>query len=140
MLDQLNQAAASIGGSWVKLRTTDDPPVEGKVLSFEIRDRTTPDGDVVYKKGTTTARKEWVFALEVDGSEEPVKLSLNESGQRAVGDALKEAGAQAKEGDVLKIAVKENPASSYEQATYQARWTSTAATLAVPAADDGDPF
>lgn len=140
MLDQLNQAAAGIGGKWVKLHTKADGTVEGVVVNFEIRDRTDPDGNVVYKKGTTTPRKEWLFILDT-GEEEPVKLPLNESGQRAVAAALKEAGVQAKAGDTLKIAVKEDPADSFSQATYQARWTPGAAPLDVPTgADDSDPF
>ncbi len=139
MLDQLNTEAASLGGSWVKLNRKEHGTVEGRVLAFEVRDRTY-EGAPVYKKGTTVPRKEWVFTLDC-GGEEPVNLSLNESGQRAVAAALKEAGVKAKEGDTLKIAVKADPASSTEQAEYQARWTPAAAGLDVPASgDDGDPF
>jgi hypothetical protein len=140
MLDQLNTEAAGLGGNWVNLRTKAQGAIEGKVVSFEVRDRTW-EGSVVFKKGTTTPRKEWVFVLDC-GDEEPVNLSLNESGQRAVAAALRDAGVKAKEGDTLKIAVKTDPPTEREQAEYQARWTPCANTLDVPAAepDDGDPF
>lgn len=140
MLDELNEAAATIGGSWVKLRTTDDPPVEGRVLAFEKRPKTF-EGQPVLSRKSGEQRVEWVFTLDVDG-DEPVKLSLNEAGQRAVASALKEAGAKANVGDTLKIGVSQNPASEREQATYRARWTPAPKALNVPAADGGtgDPF
>lgn len=143
MLDKLNTEAAAIGGNWTNLRFREQGAIEGKVLSFEVRDRTYENA-VVYKKGTTTPRKEWVFTIDT-GDDDPIKLSLNESGQRAVAAALRDAGVKAKEGDTLKIAVKTDPPSDREQAEYQARWTPTGDTLDVPAepapaGDDGDPF
>lgn len=143
MLDQLNTEAASVGGNFVKLRTKADGIIEGEVLAFEVRDRTY-EGAVVFKKGTTTPRKEWVLTLRVAGGDDPVKLSLNESGQRAVANALREAGVKAKEGDTLKIAVKTDPAKDTDQAEYKASWTPGTAALDIPAAapadDSGDPF
>ena len=140
MLDQLNTAAASLGGQWRKLRTTDDGVIEGTVLAFEEREKTFEGAPVLNRK-TGAPRKEWVFTLAVAGEDDPVKVSLNESGQRAVAAALREAGAKAKEGDTLKIGVKVNAASDREQPEYQARWTPAAAPLDVPTgADDSDPF
>lgn len=143
MLDQLNDAAASIGGTWVRLRSTDDPPVEGEVIDFEVRPKTFEGAPVLSRK-TGQQRSEWVFTLRVPGQEEAVKLSLNEAGQRAVAKALKDANAKAKAGDTLKIRVKENAPDSTSQATYQARWTVGAASLDVPVPaagdDDSDPF
>ena len=140
MLDQLNTAAASLGGQWRKLRTTDDGVIEGTVLAFEEREKTFEGAPVLNRK-TGAPRKEWVFTLAVAGEDDPVKVSLNESGQRAVAAALREAGAKAKEGDTLKIGVKTNAASDREQPEYQARWTPGAAPLDVPTgADDSDPF
>ena len=140
MLDQLNTAAASLGGQWRKLRATDDGVIEGTVLAFEEREKTFEGAPVLNRK-TGAPRKEWVFTLAVAGEDDPVKVSLNESGQRAVAAALREAGAKAKEGDTLKIGVKVNAASDREQPEYQARWTPAAAPLDVPTgADDSDPF
>lgn len=145
-LDALNSAAQSLGGSWVKLNDKNEhPPVEGEIVDFEIRDRTDMNGDIVYKKGTTTARKEWVITLRVDDSliDDPNddglrKLSLNESGQRAVAAAIKEAGVAAETGGVLKIGVAENAPDKFSQATYRARYTPPAKPLAIPADDTAD--
>ena len=65
-LDQLNQDAASLGGSWLKLRNKADGTIEGTVVSYEKRERRTPEGDVVFKKGTTTPRYVWTFTLQLD--------------------------------------------------------------------------
>lgn len=141
MLDELVTAASSIGGNWAKIRTTDDPPVEGKVISFENRPKTFEGAPVLNRK-TGAPRMEWVFTLDC-GEEEPTKVSLNESAQRAVSQALRAANVSApKAGDTLKIGVKSNPANDREQAEYQAKWTVGAAVLDVPvAADNGpDPF
>lgn len=143
MLDELATAAASLGGSWAKLRTTDDPPVEGRVLSFENRPKTFEGAPVLNRK-TGAPRVEWVFTLDC-GDEDPVKVSLNESAQRAVSAALRAANCtNPKAGDTLKIGVKSNPANDREQAEYQARWTVGAASLDMPTTNDaddtGDPF
>ena len=142
MLDELVTAASSIGGNWAKLRTTDDPPVEGTVIAFESRAKTFEGAPVLNRK-TGAPRMEWVFTLDC-GGEEPTKVSLNESGQRAVSAALRAANCTSpKAGDTLKVGVKANPANDREQAEYQAKWTVGAATLDVPttpAADPGDPF
>jgi hypothetical protein len=131
MLDQLNEAAASLSGTWVKLRTTDDPPVEGKVLDFEDRAKTFEGAPVLSRK-SGTQRREWVFTIDA-GGDDPVKLSLNEAGQRAVAAALREAGSKA---------VAADPPGDREQATYKARWTPAPAGLGVPATSDSgaDPF
>ena len=119
-LDELSQAADSIGGSWAKLRTTDDPPLEGRVIAFEQRPKSF-EGQPVLNRKTGAPRYEWVFTLDT-GEEEPTKVSLNESAQRAVANALREAGAKPDVGDTLKIGVRANPATDREQAEYQARW------------------
>ena len=138
MLDELDQAAATLGGNWAKLRTAADPTIEGRVLAFEKRPKTF-EGEVVLNRKTKEPRIEWVFTLQVQGEPDPVKLSLNESGQRAVAEALRQAGAKPETGDVLKIGVKSDPESDRDQATYQAKWTKNAAPLDIPAADD-EPF
>ena len=137
-LDDLNQAAASLGGEWAKLRTTDDPTIEGKVVAFEVRDKSFEGAPVLNRK-TGQPRKEWIFTLDT-GNGETTKISLNESAQRAVSSALKEAGSTAKVGDTLKIGVAEDPPSDREQAIYRARWTPAPASLGVPADDSNEPF
>ena len=57
MLDQLNTAAASLGGQWRKLRTTDDGVIEGTVLAFEEREKTFEGAPVLNRK-TGAPRKE----------------------------------------------------------------------------------
>ena len=138
MLDELVNAAAGIGGNWAKLRTTDDPPIEGKVLAFEDRPKTFEGAPVLNRK-SGAPRREWVFTIDT-GDDEPVKVSLNESGQRAIAAALREANAKPNVGDTLKIGVKANPPSDREQAEYQARWTPASPALSIPDGDDGDPF
>jgi hypothetical protein len=82
-----------------------------------------------------------VFAVRQDDGW-TVKFSLRKAGQRAVANAIKEAGGNAKAGDRIKIAVKADPATDREQPEYQARWTTAAEELGVPAAaaDDEEPF
>lgn len=137
MLDELDQAAATLGGNWAKLRTTADPAVEGRVLAFEKRPMTF-EGEPVLNRKTKEPRIEWVFTLQVAGEPEPVKLSLKESAQRAVADALRAAGAKPEVGDTLKIGVKSDPVDDRSQATYQAKWTKNAAPLDIPG--DEEPF
>lgn len=136
-LDDLNQAAASLSGDWVRLKTKADGAVEGRVVSFEVRDKTF-EGEPVLNRKTKQVRKEWVFTLDT-GNGEIAKLSLNESAQRAVSAALTEAGVQAQVGDILKIAVKADAASDREQAVYQAKWTRPAGALNVPTVNE-EPF
>ena len=126
-IDDYNNEAATIGGEWVKLRNTDDPSVEGKLVDAFKRDRTDPDGNVVYKRGTDRPRVEWVFVLEqADG--EVLKVPANEGMQIAVRAALD--GQPLTEGGTLKIGVKADPVDQFSQAEYQARWTAPAAVIA----------
>ena len=137
-LDELEKAAASLGGKWVKLHTKADGAIEGKVVAFEKRNRTDPEGNVVFKRGTQTPRIEWRFILEVDPElrEGPNddgirKLAANESMQWAIAAAIKEAGGTPNIGDRLKVGVREDPKDSFSQATYQARWTKAAPAIEI---------
>ena len=139
-LDQLNQDAASLGGSWLKLRNKADGTIEGTVVSYEKRERRTPEGDVVFKKGTTTPRYVWTFTLQLDDGDARLegpdddglrKFDANESAQRAIATAIKASGKPAAEGDRLKIAVKDDPESDFSQPEYQAKWTPGAPPLAI---------
>ena len=128
MLDTLNDAADAAGAGWIKLHNKDHGTIDGEVLDFEIRDRRTPDGDVVLSR-------------KIEGDEEPKRWDANESAQRAIAKALKDCGKKAAKGDRLKVRVTADPADSYSQADYEAVWTPVAAPLGVPAAtDDGDPW
>jgi hypothetical protein len=123
---------APTGGRWVKLKFTTDEPVEGTILGVELRDRTDPQGNVVYKKGTQTARKEFVFTLqtgESDGAEDDGirKFSANENMTSAIRAAEAAAGAKLAEGGLLKVGVKADPVDQWSQATYLARYTPPAA-------------
>ena len=135
-LDELAEAAASLGGKWVKLHTKADGAIEGKVVAFEKRNRTDPEGNVVFKRGTQTPRIEWLFTLEVDpelreGPDDDGirKLPANESMQRAIAQAIKDAGGSPNTGDRLKVGVREDPRDSFSQAEYQARWTKAAPAI-----------
>lgn len=143
-IDALNDDIARGGGSWVKLRTKEDPPVEGVILAAEKRDRTDPEGNVVYKRGTQTPRTEWVFTLQTeqrDGDEDDGvrKVPCNEGAQIAVREAVKAGGGTLAIGGTLKIGVKEDPEDSYKQATYIARYTPPVATVEA-FSDDEAPF
>ena len=136
-LTELNQAVASVGGSWVKLQAKGDV-IEGEITAFEKRPRTDPQGNVVMKRGTDTPRIEWLFTLKVDADqlEGPDddglrKLPANESMQRAIASAIKEAGVQAEVGGRLKVGVKADRPDDFSQAEYQAKYTAPMAKLDV---------
>lgn len=145
MLDQLNDAAASLGGQWVKCKDLGDV-IEGVVLDFEIRGKTF-EGQPVLSRKSGEQRKEWVFTIQTDdrtdADDDGVrKFSANESAQRAIAAAIKEAGSPAKKGDRVKLGVSKAAASTTEQAEYKARWTTAAEELSIPApaAPSEDPF
>lgn len=116
------------GGQWVKLKATTDAPVEGTIVSVEKRDRTDPQGNVVFKKGTQTPRVEYVFTLQTglsDGADDDGirKLPANESMTRAIEEAERKAGVPMREGGTLKVGVKADPADQFSQAEYVAKYT-----------------
>lgn len=132
---------APTGGRWIKLKTTTDVPVEGTVLAVEKRDKTDPQGNVVYKKGTQTPRIEYVFTLQTgenDGADDDGirKFSANESMAAAIRAAETAAGAKLAEGGLLKVGVKADPVDQWSQATYVARYTPPAPAAAVADLDD----
>lgn len=150
-LDALNQAAETMGGRWLKLNRVEHGVVEGDLVDFEIRPKTFEGAPVLSRK-TGEQRSEWVLTLRVDDAEDDEddrlrKLSLNEAGQRALANAIKESKAKAETGGRVKIRVIEDPETSTQQATYQARYTPPAKPLTAdvdavfgaasgPAADD----
>lgn len=142
MLNELNEAVKTADASWLKLQSKEDGTVEGVVLHMEQREKTW-EGDVVLSRSTGKPRVEWVFTLQVAGNEEPSKISFAESAQRAITKAVKEAGVNAEEGDILKIAVSKDREKQTSQPEFKAKWTKGSKPLPIPAADtssDDDPF
>ena len=146
-LDQLNDSIATFGGSWLKLRSTDDPKVDGVILSADAREKTF-EGAVVLSRSTGKPRTEWVFTLQCEADPHDTdddgirKLSCNESMQRAIAKAVKESGKKMDEGGRLQLAVSVNASGPREQAEYVAKYTPP--SLPVGAADPfgaaADPF
>lgn len=135
-IDALNEAVASAGGTYVKLVSADDPPVEGTIVEFDKRERRTPKGEIVMSKKTGKPRIEWVFTLQTDlrttDDDEGVrKLSCNESMQFAISDAIREAGKPAEIGGTLKVGFVSRD-DEYSQATYRAKYTPPANTIDLP--------
>ena len=133
MLDQLNEAAARMGGQWVKLNRREHGVIEGDLIDFEIRPKSFEGAPVLSRKGNP--REEWVLTLRCapdpanpddDGIR---KLSLNESAQRALSAAIKESKAPADVGSHIKAAVIEDPPSDREQAVYKFQVTPPAPKL-----------
>lgn len=130
-LDDLNHAVTQQGARWIKLRATTDPAVDGEILAFEQREMSWQGAPVLNSK-TGAPRIEWIFTLlttlrdddEDDGTR---KLPANESMQRAIGAAIKAAGAKAEIGGRLQVAVSEDPANATDQAGYRAKYTPPAA-------------
>lgn len=142
-LSELNDAAARSGGTWVNLKLKGDK-IRGRMVDFENRPKTF-EGEPVLSRKTGKQRYEFVFTLETDDTDGPDddgirKVSLNESAQRAVLKALKDAGAEAVIGGYWEIAVAADPKDSTSQAEFAARYTPPAKTvdMSVPAAAD-DP-
>ncbi len=135
----INEAAQAMSGNWVKLTSKADGVIEGRVVAFETRPMTF-EGDPIKSRKTGQQRTEWVLTVLPDDGGEPVKFSLKESGQRAISEAIKAAGGNANTGDRLKISVKTDKETERSQPVYQARWTHDSTPLAVPAAEEEEPF
>lgn len=137
-LDSLNNAIASIGGTWVKLRTKADPPVDGTILDFEERGKTF-EGQPVLSRKSGEQRIEWLFTLQCagDGADDDGvrKLTANESMQRAIAKAIRDTKTQAAKGGRLQVAVASDPENEREQAEYVARYSPPALPIG-----DADPF
>jgi hypothetical protein len=139
-MSDINTAAETLTGDWVKLTRKEHGAIEGRVIAFETRPMTF-EGDPVLNRKTGQQRTEWVLAVLTD-NDETLKFSLKEAGQRAIAEAIKQTGQPAKNGDRIKIAVKDDPPTEREQPTYQVRWTPDTAPLDMPtaAAGEEEPF
>lgn len=142
MFDELNQEISKSGGTYVKLNRKEHGVLEGVILDAEVRDKTY-EGQVIVSRKSGKPRKEWLFTLDT-GGEEPVKFAANEGAQFAIRQAVKDAGGKLEKGGILKVGVKTDPASTTEQAEYQAKYTaptSTPVTAAIEAeGSDLPPF
>lgn len=138
----INEAAQAMTGTWQKLTRKADGVIKGRVISFEQRPMTF-EGSPVLSRKTGAQRTEWVLAVQ-DDDNQVIKFSLKESGQRAVSEAIKASGKPAKNGDVLTIAVKTDPAKDTEQPVYKATWEADNTPLDIPTAqddlEDEEPF
>jgi hypothetical protein len=134
MIDELNDAVAMAGSTWINLRNVDDDPLDITVTDFVKRDKMFEGAPVLSRK-TGKPRTEWVFTgTTPDG--DTVRCSLNESAQSAVRDALKKADAKAEIGDRLQLKVKANPPDERSQATYAAKWTKGTKPIDIDQDDD----
>lgn len=140
-LSDLNDLAARSGGTWVNLKQKGDK-IRGRMVDFENRPKTY-EGEPVVSRKTGKQRYEFVFTLEIPaedgtGPDDDLlrKVSLNESGQRAVIKALKDTGAQAEIGGTWEIAVAADPATKTDQAEYVARYTPPTKTVDLPTGND----
>jgi hypothetical protein len=142
-LNELNDAARSSGGTWVKLSDKGDK-IRGRMVpdGFENRPKTF-EGEPVLSRKTGKQRYEYVFTLETEDTDGPEddgirKVALNESGQRAVQRALREAGVEAEVGGLWEIAVVADKPTATSQAEYAARYTPPTQKVDIPAAPVAD--
>lgn len=139
MLDELNNEISKSGGTYVKLNRKEHGVLEGVILDAEVRDKTF-EGQVIVSRKSGQPRKEWLFTLDT-GAEQPVKFAANEGAQFAIRQAVKDAGGKLEKGGTLKVAVKQDPATSTQQAEYQAKYTAPTKTAVSDAiAEDAPPF
>lgn len=139
-LDALNEAVRTMGGRWVKLRHTTDPPISGEILDFQQRPMSW-EGKPVLSQRTGQPRMEWVFILrtqlhEDDEDDGVRRLPANESMQRAIAQAIKDAGGNAEIGGRLQVAVVADAPSATDQADYKARYTAPEPAPKSVSADD----
>ena len=123
-LADINARIETMGGTWVKLDGVGEK-FTGQLIDIDEVDRTTPDGDIVYKRGTQDPRKVWIVTFKVDDTTDPGddgirKFSANESAQAAIGSAVKELGRPLAEGDIIKLGVAAEGADTYSQKQYKA--------------------
>lgn len=133
MIDELNDAVAMAGSTWINLRNVDDDPLDITVTDFVKRPKMFDGAPVLSRKGNP--RTEWVFTGTTPEGD-TVRTSLNESAQRAVLDGLRKANAKAEIGDRLQLKVKEDPPDDRSQATYAAKWTKGAKPIDIDTDED----
>jgi hypothetical protein len=137
-IDALNEAVASAGGTWAKLKAEGDV-IEGTIVEFEKRERRTPQGEIVLSKKTNKPRIEWVFTLQTDerdGDDDDGirKLSCNESMQRAISEAIRDAGKPAEVSGTLKVGFLGRE-DEYSQAEYRAKYTAPVKSVDIDTSD-----
>lgn len=154
MFDDLNKAAATSGGRFIKVNRKEHGVLKGIVLDIERRDRTY-EGQVVLNRKTGKPRDSYVITLltelrdpEIDDDDGVRMFDANESAWRAISTAVREAKATAEVGDTLTLKVENDPPSSNSQADYRAKWEKgpgvpkefAGVGAATSYADDEEPF
>lgn len=150
-LDQFNEEALRSGGAFVKLEKRGDH-IKGLLVDIEIRDRTTPKGDVVLSGRTKKARKVYIvhFLVDPDPNDEKDdgrrRFQANESGQQAIRETLQEVGGF-EPGGMFTLGIKTEKTDEYSQHEYLCRYESPTlegrakvAALSTAVAADVDPF
>lgn len=135
-LSELNaELTKPVGGRWVKLKEVGDKVV-GTLLDAELRDRTTPDGDVVL--GVKSGKPRRICRLRIqtdlrdDADDDGVRVwDANESGITALRDI-----APLEIGSMIAVQVTAAAPDKYSQATYKASAKPAPKTVAI----DDDPF
>lgn len=129
-LNDIINEAQTTGGKFVKLAQVNDRLV-GELVNIDKRPRKDPQGNVVFRRGTTDPRIEWIVTVRVDASlhegaddDGLRKFNANENGQYAIKEAIKRAGVKNAEqlvGAKFALAMTEEAPSSMEQAKYTAQ-------------------
>lgn len=152
----LDQAAARVGGSWVKLENEGDM-LAGTILEIDTeKQRTDPEGNVIMSRKSGKPRI--VFGLLVQTDERDPdnpdddgkrRFDANESAQYAILDAFKawrkENPSGGVEGCKFYLKVAEAKKDTYSQHTYKAKFgervvsLDEAATSAAAPAPEADP-
>lgn len=127
----LDEAAARIGGQWVKLESKGDKLV-GTVVEIDTeKPRTTPKGEVVLSKKSGKPRKVFGLIIQTDDRDGPDddgrrKFDANESAQYAILDAFKawrkDNPSGGVEGCRFKLEIVEEKKDEYDQHTYRAKF------------------
>lgn len=137
------------GGTYVK---HDDFKEKGQRIGgilrgVEVRDRTTPDGEVVLGRKSGKPRKVYRITFEVpadqrrDSDDDGLRIwEANEAGQTAVRDAVKAAGTNELVGGKFQAAVIAPAPDSFSQALYKAKFEPAPKTVDLPVDDDDEPF
>lgn len=140
LADFYEDVAKPRGGKWIRLAEVGDKVV-GTIIDIEVRDRRTPDGEVVANKKTGKPRKEYVVTLEIDDREDDEddgirKVSCNESAQDAVRDAFNKAGGGDISGARFALQLVGAAPDKFSQAKYACSIKKSAKPVTVPSIDE----
>src|SRR5690606_29795516 len=134
MLDENNEEIEKSGGTWLKLNEKGQN-VRGAMVSGEVREKKTPEGQTVLSSRTGKPRKEWVLTLEVDG--ELKNAVASEGGQIAIRKAVQALGRKLQPGDIIDITVSESSVPGKKGAEWDVKIEPGTGS---PVEDDKPPF